>query len=362
MEIDRPILDDVLDRFGVSASTARIEPIGRGLINQTYKVRLEVGGYILQRINEHVFPAPQRIQANLAVLTRAATLDPPAGLRVPALIHARDGLPYARLDSGFWRLMELIDHAETLDRIDTPETARDIGTILGRFHRFTARLDPSEFAITLPGFHDTARYLARFQSVRLQHAEAESDPRLARAAAFVLDHREIVDAASSLGARRARITHGDPKLDNMLFDIDTGRALGLIDLDTVQPGYIEQDIGDCLRSCCRRCGADAGDGAKFDLSVCQHILRGYAHVMRGELSLSEIESIYEGIRSIPYELGIRFLTDHLEGNRYFRVDTPGQNLEKALIQFALVEDIEGKRASIGQLLDVCFGREGAFPD
>ena len=156
-----------------------------------------------------------------------------------------------------------------------------------------------------------------------------------------------------------RVIHGDPKLDNLLFDQANDRALCLIDLDTVQPGLLHHDIGDCLRSCCNRAGeaTDASTPVQFDLDVCSGILAAYGAETHGLLSTPEVDLIYPCIRLIPFELGLRFLTDHLRGDRYFRVMAPGDNLRKALVQFALVADIERKAKSIETIIARSFQRE-----
>jgi Ser/Thr protein kinase RdoA (MazF antagonist) len=151
-----------------------------------------------------------------------------------------------------------------------------------------------------------------------------------------------------------RVTHGDPKLDNLLFAADADRALCLIDLDTVQPGLVHHDIGDCLRSCCNRRGESADGAVRFDLDTCGAILGGYADAAAGLLSADEIPLLYAAIRLLPLELGIRFLTDHLQGDRWFRVREHGQNLAKARVQLALVADIEARQAAIEDLVRRAF--------
>ena len=151
--------------------------------------------------------------------------------------------------------------------------------------------------------------------------------------------------------------HGDPKLDNILFDTKRRRALALIDLDTVQPGLIQQDLGDCLRSCCNRSGEESRDqgSVRFDLELCAAILGAYAEETRGLLGPGDLAVLYDSIRLLPYELALRFLTDHLEGDRYFRVAYQGQNLEKARIQLDLLADIESRETAIRRLIADAFG-------
>lgn len=356
---------DIVGRFDLPAPADSVEPYGDGLINTTFLVTAGDTRYILQRINDSVFPEPGRIMSNLSVLAGhvAAHADP--GLRIPALIAARDGRPFARDGGGgFWRLMEFIPDTWGLVRIDNLGQAREVGRILGRFHVLVSDLSPDRLAMTLPGFHVAPSYLERFESV----LAATSPPRpeaLAQAVACVTTRRtqvDVLEAQRRSGHLPTRVIHGDPKLDNILFDRVTGRAVSLIDLDTVQAGLIHYDIGDCLRSCCNL-GSGSAAGVRFDLELCRAILGAYADETAGLLAVAEIELLFDAIRLIPFELALRFLTDHLEGDRYFRITAPGQNLRKAKVQLALVEDIEGKEQEIRGIVTACFERgRGASRD
>ena len=168
----------------------------------------------------------------------------------------------------------------------------------------------------------------------------------------------VLEEARQTGQIPERVIHGDPKLDNFLFDRSGRQALALIDLDTVQPGLVHYDIGDCLRSCCNRRGetADGDAGPSFDLALCRDLLGAYGEQVGDLLLPAEVELLYDAIRLIPFELGLRFLTDHLEGDRWFRVSQPGENLGKARTQFALAADIERNEAAIRAIIGESFGR------
>ena len=163
-----------------------------------------------------------------------------------------------------------------------------------------------------------------------------------RAIQWVEAHRElapVLEDARRAGQLLVRVIHGDPKLDNLLFDSAGARVLGLIDLDTVQPGLIHYDLGDCVRSCCNTRG-EGGEAPRFDLRLCRALLEGYLPEARNFLHPPEYPHLYNAIRLLPFELGLRFLTDHLEGDLYFKVQAPGQNLQRALAQFRLMDNIE----------------------
>jgi aminoglycoside phosphotransferase (APT) family kinase protein len=203
----------------------------------------------------------------------------------------------------------------------------------------------------LPGFHVTPGYLLAYDAVR-GHAASDAERACAdfiearREFAFTLEH------ARERGELRTRPTHGDPKIDNFLFDA-RDRAVSLIDLDTVQPGLIHADLGDCIRSACNRSGESPDNAAavRFDLDTCGAILRGYVAAAGSSLTDNDRAYLYAAIRLIPFELGLRFLTDHFAGNRYFKVTQPGQNLLRARAQFRLTEDIERHAGQLHALID-----------
>lgn len=355
----RPDLERIAAAFAIEAPVGPVERLGKGLINDTYRVDSGSGPCVLQRINPQVFPDPERIMANLAVL--ASHLAGLGGLRVPDLIRARNGQPFFRdEEGGIWRLMELIPDAVNLQAIQTPRQAGQAGAALGRFHHMTRNLDPARLAVTLPGFHRTPRYLARLLAVCDALEPGVLNPESARLLALVDARAELatrLEHAHAAGSIPLRVIHGDPKLDNILFHREDGRALALVDLDTVQPGLIQHDLGDCLRSCCNRLGEspETGSRVRFDLDLCAEILAAYAAETRDFLTPGDVAATYDCIRLMPYELAIRFLTDHLEGDRYFRVERRGQNLEKARIQLDLLVDIESQEREIRRTIASLFG-------
>jgi Ser/Thr protein kinase RdoA (MazF antagonist) len=342
------------------AAIVRIEPLGRGLINDTFLVAAESRRFVLQRINRRVFPEPAAVMANLRTLSNHVRRRADAAarpLRLPELLATRDGADFHRDEAGeFWRALGYIDNTRTLPTLAEPSQAEEVGRALGHFHALADGIDPDRMHDTLPGFHIAPDYLARFDAAAARPRRDDTAD-LRHALNFVEARRSMVgvlEDAKRQGRLKVRVIHGDPKLDNVLFDAESGRAVSLVDLDTVKPGLIHYDLGDCLRSCCNRAGetADAADAA-FDLERCRALLRGYFAEARGLLTAADRAHLYDAIRLLPFELGLRFLTDHLDGDVYFKVDAPGQNLHRARVQFRLAESVERQesriRALIGEL-------------
>ena len=199
------------------------------------------------------------------------------------------------------------------------------------FHSLISDLPPDSLADTLEDFHVTPSYMRRFDQVLTGSTHQTPSKILTDALDFVNQRREgvsVLEDAVARGELHHRPIHGDPKINNVMMDEANGQAVGLIDLDTVMPGLIHYDIGDCLRSCCNPVGEEAEDPVtvRFDLALAESILKGYLSVAGSFLNVNDCSYLPDCIRLIPFELGLRFLTDHLDGDRYFRTDHPYQNL------------------------------------
>lgn len=353
---------DVAKAFNMDGRIRDIRPYGNGLINDTFVVTAESGHrVILQRINQRVFPHPGRIMENLRTLVNHIRRRQPRGndaareLCLPEMFTARDGKDFV-LDGqgGFWRALGFVENTRTLETITDTAQAEEVGFALGRFHALIHDLDPVRLHETLPGFHDAPNYLARF--TRASAGKTPDIPELHHCFSFVAARRDLAQVlatAKSEGKLAIRPIHGDTKLNNFLFDDKSSRAVSLIDFDTVQPGLIHFDIGDCLRSCANTAGESPQSIASvcFDLDICRAILKHYLVETQSFLTQHDYRYLYDTIRLIPFELGLRFLTDHLEGSHYFKTDWPGQNLHRAMVQFRLTAIIEETEDAIKSLIN-----------
>ncbi len=354
---------EIVSQFVPDGKISSIHPHGQGLINDTFVVTTNTGRQIiLQRINRRVFPNPERIMENLRVLTghiRRYAVTGSASvrtLRLPEILKTHDGRDFIiDTDGGFWRAQEFIEHTRTLDSISNTAQAEEVGFALGRFHALIHDLDTTQLHQTLPGFHDAPGYFARFLRASARPRQTGASRDLLYGLSYVESRWNLTRAleqARREGKLVVRAIHGDTKLNNFLFDIQTGKAVSLIDLDTVQPGLIHYDIGDCLRSCANPAGESPGDIASvhFDLDIGYAILKNYLVETRKFLTRHDYDYLYDAIRLIPFELGLRFLTDHLESDHYFKTEWPGQNLHRALAQFQLTTSVEKHEQPIKALI------------
>lgn len=346
----------ISEEFKLNDTVSSVRPYGNGLINDTYRVETANGlRVILQRLNSQVFPQPELILANLRTLLEHARSQDIAGLRLPALYPTHDGRDFAVDDTGgLWRALEFIADSHSLSKLSNVVQAQETGSVLGRFHVLLHELPVEQLHTTLPGFHVTPDYLRRFDAV-LHDSQVSYSVAVRNALAFVEARRDfctVLEDARVAGDLHRRPTHGDPKLDNFLFNTEATQIVAVIDLDTVQPGLLQVDVADCLRSSCNRLGETPADphAVRFDLPLARAILRGYLSEARALYTDTDLEYLVEAICLIPFELGLRFLADHFAGDTYFKVTQPGQNLVRAQAQFRLTEDIERQEKDLRALI------------
>ena len=363
-------LEAIADRFHPRERITAIRALGSGNVNETFLVTHEGtyqggqnGAFVMQRLNTSVFERPDLVMRNLVALgehvQRRLASPPPelSGRRweVPRVVPCRQQSHWVEHNGQFWRSISYIGAATTTDVIRGRDHAHEVGYGLGMFHSLISDLPANDLADTLENFHVTPTYLNRYDHVLSSQVIDPNDALLNQACAFVEARRvgiDVLESALARGELQHRPIHGDPKINNVMIDESTGQAVGLIDLDTVKPGLIHYDIGDCLRSCCNPAGEEAEnpEEAHFDIALCEAILGGYLKVARGFLSDWDLHYLPDCIRLIPLELGLRFLTDHLEGDVYFRSDAPGHNLRRAAVQFQLTKSIEAQLPAIRALV------------
>ncbi|MBD2317485.1 phosphotransferase enzyme family protein [Phormidium tenue] len=353
----------IAQQFSPQKQITDIKPFGSGNINDTFLVSLQAAAdqsFILQRINTKVFHDPKLVMQNMRGYTnhvRDRLQNHPLERRwdIPKILPTQQGQDYWQTESGeFWRSLSFIAGSQSFDVMENMEQAREVGYALGTFHHLTSDLAPERLADTLEGFHITPRYLRQYQEV-LSRAHFKRSPEVDYCLKFVSDRHSlahILEDVKAAGKLPLRTMHGDPKVNNILFDRQTQLAVSVVDLDTVKSGLVHYDIGDCLRSGCNPAGEETEQwqDVQFDTELCQGILQGYLSTARSFLTEYDYAYIYDAVRVITFELGLRFFTDYLAGNIYFHVKYPEHNLLRSLVQFRLVESIESQQTVINKII------------
>ncbi|MBN2507287.1 MAG: aminoglycoside phosphotransferase family protein [Verrucomicrobia bacterium] len=345
---------DVSKQFQIYGEIQHAEPCKIGHINETYTATYNQGGvlvrYIHQRINTGVFQKPQDVMDNVARVTRhlrqklVVADEDDITRKALVIIPTHSGKSYYRNHSGeCWRTFVFIENAQTFETVQSPEQAYEAAFAFGRFQCLLADLPGKRLAETIPDFHNTRkRFIALQDAVR-----ADTRNRAKEAAseiAFALKQEPIVDVlldALKRGEVPERITHNDTKFNNVMLDNATGKALAVVDLDTVMPGLVHYDFGDMVRTTTSPTAEDELDLSKvrMQMPMFKALARGYIEAASPFLKKKEKSFIAFAGKLITYTIGIRFLTDFLQGDTYFRVHRPHHNLDRCRAQFKLVESI-----------------------
>lgn len=355
-----------MDRYGAAAmfdfggEVTSVVPYGNGHINDTYAVTCSLAGgsvrFILQRLNPVVFPDRAGLMRNMIAVTgflRKAVIrdggDPER--ECLRLIPLKDGSPYLTDESGdVWRATQFIENTDAYLVAESPEMFASAGEAFGKFMARLGGFDASSLFEVIPRFHDTPDRYARFLASLERNAAGRMDEAKDEIA-FVRERGEgcsVITDALERGEVPVRVTHNDTKLNNVLIDTATKEAVCVIDLDTVMPGSMLYDFGDAVRVGCSTAKEDERDLSlvAFDLGLFRAFTEGYLAGAGRSVTAAELGLLPDAARLMTFECGMRFLTDFLDGDTYFKTAYPEHNLVRARTQFKLVRTMERLRPEI----------------
>ena len=348
---------EVIDGFRFRGKLLESKPFGGGHINDTFLLTFEGEDgnpfkIVLQRMNHHVFKKPVELMENVMNVTsflrqyaRDHGGDPDR--ETLHFIKSKEGAPYYKDSFGdYWRAYVFIADASSLTSVRNTEDFYQSAVAFGEFQKKLASFPAEKLHETIPDFHNTRERFKTFTET------VAADP-MGRAAgvaeeiAFVKEREDLACFFQDLldkGELPLRVTHNDTKLDNILFDDATGKAICVIDLDTVMPGLAVFDFGDSIRFGANPAREDEKDLTKVycDLELFEAYVKGFLAGVDGKLTKREIDLLPMGAKEMTYECGMRFLADYIDGDHYFKIDYPEQNLDRARTQFKLVKDMEDK--------------------
>jgi hypothetical protein len=359
-------LQEISKKFQIYGEILHAETLKIGHINETYSATYSQGGtrvrYIHQKINRNIFKQPEKVMDNVTRVTTHLRKKLEAQnvrdltRRSLVVIPTRDGRSFfTNGDEGVWRTFLFIEGVETFEAVQSLEQALQAGRAFGEFQRLLVDLPGQRLFETIPDFHNTRQ---RFDTLRkaiqndhynrARGAKAEID--------WALKREPIVDIirnAMAKGKIPERITHNDTKFNNVMLDVMTGEAMCIVDLDTVMPGCALYDFGDMVRTTTSPTLEDEQDlsKVKMQMPMFKKLAQGYWSAAGQFLTKTEKSYIAFSGKLISFEIGIRFLTDYLSGDTYFRIHRPGHNLDRSRTQFKLVESIERQEDAMQKFVD-----------
>ncbi len=348
--------------FQIEGEIVSIEQIGNGNVNQTYDVFIEKNGrktrYVFQKINIFVFKNPKKIMKNIEQITTHISnkLEASGESRdcVMHFAHTKEGKNYFMEDQGFWRISEYVPNTVTYNLCDDLSKLKSAGVAFGNFQTMLSDFDASILYETIPNFHNTRSRIA----VLMRHYNEDPCGR----ADEVAEEIEKIKSYKSLAVRLnelvdsqelpLRVTHNDTKINNVLFDADTGEAKTVIDLDTVMPGLVAHDFGDAVRFACNVVAEDEPDCSKvcLDIERFRAFAEGFIPEVSSSLTPIEIKTLSLGAFVMTVELAVRFLDDYITGDQYFKTLYRGHNLVRTRSQLALADDMYEKLGTMNAIV------------
>ena len=359
-------LQEISKQFQIYGEILHAETCKIGHINETYSATYDQGGmrvrYIHQKVNKCVFCNPPAVMRNLVRVSSHLRRKieerqlPQVTRRCLTIVPTRKGESYYQDKSGeFWRTFVFIEGIQTLEAVQSPAQAYQAGRAFGEFQSLLVDLPGDRLHETIPDFHHTRKRFSALQDAikkdRVNRAQL-AQPEIG----FALKRERMVDVifkAMAGGRIPERITHNDTKFNNVMLDVVTGEAMCVVDLDTVMPGCALYDFGDMVRTTTSPTLEDEQDLSKIKMHmpIFAQLAEGYLSTARAFLTKAEQSLLAFSGKLITFEIGIRFLTDFLSGDNYFRIHRPGHNLDRCRTQFKLLESIEQQEEAMQKLVD-----------
>ena len=357
-------LQQICSRFQFEGTFSKAYPYGSGHINDTYKVETaEIDGYdyILQRVNHHVFKDVPGLMENVVRVTShiRKKLEAMEGANpdreVLTVIPTNEGSPfYIDEEGNFWRMYIFIWDNKSYDLVDSPGKAYEGGRMFGKFQAMLADLPGKPLNETIPNFHNIEWRLDTFEETLKKNPVGRAS-QIPEEIKFVRDREEEMKTILQLGRAGKiplRITHNDTKFNNVLLDQDD-KGLCVIDLDTVMPGYVHYDFGDSIRTSTNTGAEDEADLSKveMDITLFEAYARGFLEQTKDTLNDVEIDHLAFAGKLFPFIIGLRFLTDYVDGDNYFKIKHEGHNLQRARAQFKLLQSMERQYGEMREMVN-----------
>jgi Ser/Thr protein kinase RdoA (MazF antagonist) len=352
-----PDFYSIIRRFRINGNVKNAFPFGSGHINDSYKVLTNDKNYLLQRINHEVFKDVRGLTSNISKVSDHLA-DKLTGshsvMQTLSSIRTLNGeFIYKDEEENYWRIFDFIENSKSYNRVENPELAYEGGKAYGWFIKMLNDFPVNTLVETIPMFHDMDFRLENFQKA-LNTNPAGRAEEVSKDIEFVNQRAEEMKRILKLGRESKipiRVTHNDTKINNVLFDQE-GKGICVIDLDTVMPGYVHYDFGDAIRTFTNKADEDEKDLAKVSISLplFEAFTKGFLSETKSILTPTEIENFVLSARTMTFIIGLRFLTDFIDGDVYYKTHYPGHNLVRANVQFKLIESMEAQVSLMEEII------------
>ena len=356
--------EKIISEFNVNGTLISCERYGEGHINETYLAVLEQEkkpvNYILQKINSNLFKDVDKLMNNIKLVTEfnRSKIKERGGnpdRESLSLVYAKDGKPYIQTEDGYFRLYIFITDAIAYQTVDKPELFYQSAVAFGNFANLLAEFDATKLYEVLPNFHNTIKRFENFEKALSADAMGRASS-VKEEIDFFLERKDYCGKRVNLlnsGEMPTKVTHNDTKLNNVMLDASTGTPVAVIDLDTIMPGSICYDFGDSIRFGCNTGAEDEPDLTKvnFSIELFEAYAKGYLTALGDSVTKIERENLPWGAILMTLECGMRFLTDYLEGDHYFRTHREGHNLDRTRTQIKLVTEMEKNLSKMQEIIE-----------
>ncbi|MCO4292412.1 aminoglycoside phosphotransferase family protein [Solitalea sp. MAHUQ-68] len=357
-------IEAIIDRFNLEGRIIGIKPYGSGHINDTYFLKNEDDlspNYLLQRINHSIFTNVPDLMKNIQLVIdhlKSKLSTAAAATEVLTIVPLHDGeLFYKDEDGNYWRVFHFINDTNSYDLVEKEVQANEGGKAFGRFQAMLADMDASLLTETIPNFHNIEMRLNRFYQA-LENDSAARKHTVSEEIEYInarTEQMKTILKLGRLGKLPLRITHNDTKFNNVLLN-KNDEVQCVIDLDTVMPGFVAYDFGDAIRTIINSAAEDEKelDKIKLNIHLFEAYAKGYLKEAHHFLTDIEVESLMHGVLLIPYMQSVRFLTDYLEGDVYYKISFKEHNLQRTKAQIKLLKEIEAHAAELSDIVNTVY--------
>ena len=362
-KISTPNFKDIIANFDIPSGDYDVKPFGSGHINDTFLLKTGSGydgAYLLQKINHFVFKNIDGLINNMLhvinhLIAKAGATDGPPQ-NILTLVRCKNGKYYCQDDLGnYWRMTCFLKDTQSYDLVTTTKQAYQGGYAFGSFHYLLCDLDPALLVDTIPDFLNIEKRIDSMNKA-IEKDSAGVLRNVPTEVSFLLERASNMKELLQLGKAGIlplRITHNDTKFNNILLD-QHDEIQCVIDLDTVMPGYVAYDFGDAVRTIINTAAEDEKDldAIQLNMPLFEEFAKGYLSQTMSFLTEQELKSLIKGVMLLPYMQAVRFLTDYLEGDVYYKTHFPGHNLQRARAQIQLLKMLESKKDELADIIQM----------